>query len=351
MKNPIVAAQREIGRLRSLFSYRRRELTLRHTPLQLWIEPTNKCNLRCVMCINAVVSKEGGFMDQPLYRSIIDQARAWRPRPVVNLFLGGESTLHRQIFDMVAYADRAGLETALATNATVLSPERSRRLIEAGLANIIFSFDGYDKASFEAVRVGADFERTVENMRTFLEIKRELGRRKPRVTFYSLVTRTSDAAEERTKLAAFQRTFEGLPIEEFKIREAGHWGGTFDGVDTPDFQEDVAYGDRFLPCFRLWESMSILWDGRVVPCCVDFMGELPLGDARKQPLLEIWNGPRMVTHRRKMIAHDIADVPLCTKGTRGCEVPWPTQAWLGAPVELLPHSLARAYQAFHRDAE
>lgn len=345
MRNLFVAAQREWGRLRSVLSYRRRELVLRHTPLQIWVEPTNKCNLRCVMCINAAATKaHSGFMDLGLYRSIIDQAAGWRPRPITNLFLGGESTLHRQLLDMIRYAAQSGLETALATNATTLSRERSRRLIESGLANIIFSFDGYDQPSFEAVRVGADFGRTVDNIRAFLEIKRELQTRDPRVTLYSLVTRAADAQTERDRLHAFQQTFVGLPIDEFKIELAGHWAGTFDGINTADFQEAVRYGARFLPCFRLWESMSILWDGTVVPCCVDFLGELPLGDSRTQPLLKIWNGAAMLAHRRKMIAQAIGDVSLCTKGTRGCEVPWPTEALLAAPADLAPHSLQRLFR-------
>jgi len=349
LKNIVAAAQREWGRLRSVLSYRRRDVKVRHTPLQIWIEPTNKCNLRCVMCVNAVVTKShSGFMDMTLYRSIIDQARTWSPKPLISLFLGGESTLHRNLFDMVAYADEAGLSTFLATNATTLTPERSRRLIEVGLTNIIFSFDGYDKTSFESVRIGANFERTVENIRTFLEIKHELRSKTPHVTFYSLVTRSDQWELERSKLAAFQHTFDGLPIEEFKISMAGHWGGTFDGVSTADFQEAVVYGDRFFPCFRLWESMSILWDGTVVPCCVDFLGELPLGNAAEQSLLEIWNGPLTMAHRLKMINQDIDDVPLCTKGARGCEVLWPMEVLLGVPLEMWPHHVQRLWKILRR---
>ena len=34
----------------------------------------------------------------------------------------------------------------------------------------------------------------------------------------------------------------------------------------------------YTPCMFLWYSMSILWDGRVVPCCIDFKGEYILGE-------------------------------------------------------------------------
>ncbi len=343
------AARREWGRLRSVLSYLRREVKVRHTPLHLWIELTDKCNLRCVMCINSVVTKRhSGFMDMGLYRSIIDQVAGWRPKPLLSLFLGGESTLHPGIFEMISYADRKGLSTFLATNATTLTPTRSRRLIESGLENIIFSFDGYDKESYESVRVGANFERTVENIRTFLKIKRELNSKTPRVTFSSLITRSFEEEGERAKLEEFQHTFDGLPVDEFRISVAGHWAGTFDGINTPEFQEAVTYGDRFFPCFRLWESMSIRWDGTVVPCCVDFLGETPLGSAVEQPLLDIWNGPPMQEFRRKMIRQDISDISLCNKGSRGCEVLWPTETFMGAPLEMWPHLVHRLWKALKR---
>jgi pyruvate-formate lyase-activating enzyme len=339
---------REWGRWRSVVSYRKRELPVRHTPLQLWIEPTNKCNLRCVMCINSVVSKQrSGFMSLELYRSLIEQAALWRPKPQISLFLGGESTLHRDLSEMIAIAARLQLPTFLATNATTLTPERSEDLIACGLDNIIFSFDGYDKASFEAVRVGAEYERTLGNIRAFLEIKQRRRSPTPHVTFYSLITRSLAAESERAKLTEFQRVFEGLPVDQFSVRLAGHWGGTFDGVNSADYQEAVTYGDRFFPCFRLWESMSILWDGTVVPCCVDFVGELPLGDATRERLLDIWNGERMLAHRGRMVAQRIDQVALCTKGERGCEVPWPPEVMCGAPLSLLPHTLARL-STWHR---
>ena len=40
-----------------------------------------------------------------------------------------------------------------------------------------------------------------------------------------------------------------------------------------------------------WTSMSVLWDGRVVTCCMDSNGVQVLGDLRTQTVQEVWNGP------------------------------------------------------------
>ena len=43
-------------------------------------------------------------------------------------------------------------------------------------------------------------------------------------------------------------------------------------------------------CPTLWTNLSILWDGRVVPCCFDIDAEYVAGDLQKNALEEIWKG-------------------------------------------------------------
>ena len=86
----------------------------------------------------------------------------------------------------------------------------------------------------------------------------------------------------------------------------------------------------YTPCMFLWYSMSILWDGRVVPCCIDFKGEYILGDVKKESLLDIWNGERLVELRRKMIKKRYKEVNLC----KGCDVLFKPTIF-GIPVRSL----------------
>lgn len=63
--------------------------------------------------------------------------------------------------------------------------------------------------------------------------------------------------------------------------EFKNWGGVMhDKIEKT--------GER-VPCVSLLNSLTILWDGRVVPCCLDYDGKLILGDANKQSLGEIWH--------------------------------------------------------------
>ena len=75
---------------------------------------------------------------------------------------------------MLAIAKEMGVPSGISTNATILTEESSRRLIQAGLDYIIFAFDGATKATYEKYRKGAEFEKVRENILGFLKVKKEL---------------------------------------------------------------------------------------------------------------------------------------------------------------------------------
>ena len=120
-------------------------------------------------------------MDWDLYKKIIDEAKGFVHD--INLFLGGESLFHKRLPDMIRYARENGIGTRLSTNATVLTKDKAKAIIDAGLDFIIFSFDGYEKEVYEKIRVNASFEKTLANIKGFLEEKKRRGSRKPYVVF------------------------------------------------------------------------------------------------------------------------------------------------------------------------
>ncbi|MCA9772758.1 MAG: radical SAM protein, partial [Myxococcales bacterium] len=281
----------KLRRLSTIYAYRRGLTVLPYPPFEIWLEPTNVCNLACSMCPNSVkVKEQGTYIPWDLYTKIIEECTEFQPR--INLFLGGESTMHPECMKMVAHAAEHGLPVTLATNATLLTKDLALELIRAGVDTVVFSFDGWDKDTYEAVRIGAEFERTLANIKQFLELKKRLGVTRPYVMFASLLLRTQFTNdEEAAKYAEFHKEFAGLPVNEFMVAEAGPWAGLF--KETTAFKLRDKGGD-YIACPKIWRSMAIIADGRGVPCCADFYGEFPLGDTRERTILEIWNGPEMV---------------------------------------------------------
>ncbi len=264
-------------------------------------------------------------MEMGLFRKIIAEARHFVYD--INLFLGGESLLHKELVPMVEYARANGIKVRLNTNATILTPERSEALIKAGLDHITFSFDGYNKETYEKIRVNAKFDKTIANVLGFLEKKKELGRKNPYtvlqvIEFTSLSKEDTDIQKEK-----FLKQFKGLPLNRIIRIQPHNWAGKYMDGPPEDYRPR---GDKYVFCTFLWYSINILWDGRVVPCCLDLNGEHVLGDAGKESLLDIWNGAKMVEMRRKIVNKEYRDINIC----RECDILWKEGIW-GIPVKSL----------------
>jgi hypothetical protein len=246
------------------------------------LELTNHCNLRCTICpVNTTMRREKGFMDPALFRRVIDDNPQLR---FVLAFQWGEPLLHPQFFELVRHAADRGVRTMITSNGTHLTPENRRRLLECGLDRITFSVDG-DAATHFAIR-GYDLDVLRRDVLS-LVAERDAADAALRIDVSMVV----DAATEHA-LPAFQAA----------------WRGVADRVQAIP---RLVAERRTTPCRELWRgTLVVLWDGRVVACCVDSEGQLEVGDANAESLTAVWNGDRMRALRR---AHDERQFPpLCS---------------------------------------
>src|SRR5690349_17998375 len=95
-------------------------------------EVTDNCNATCIMCPRDKHEhgREHGIMDQAKYEKSIDEVvKLGAQKTVLTGF--GEPMLDKRLEDKVAYAHKKGLGTYFITNASALTPRRSRKLMES----------------------------------------------------------------------------------------------------------------------------------------------------------------------------------------------------------------------------
>jgi len=290
----------------AFLAYRGRKTRLPYPPLRLWLEPTSICNLRCVMCPNKDLKpEEKGFMSIDLYQKIIREASQF----VLDLHLyhRGESLLHPEIIRMIRMAKEANLFLKLHTNATTLDDSLARGIIEAGLDQLTFSFDGFEATTYEKIRVNGQFEKTLANIIHFLELKKGLKARKPVTILEVIAFPYLSSPDHQEARKAFLQHFRGLPLNRLEIRELHNWAG----------ERGTAPSTRYYSlCPFLWLSLVVLWDGTVLPCTQDFHGFYPLGKVGETSLLELWNSPAMIELRKKIIEKDLASLETCSRCDR-----------------------------------
>ena len=237
------------------------------------IESTNKCNAKCVFCPRDEMHRDQGVMDMALYRKIVDEC-AGLGITHVRMHNYGEALMDRQLVEKVRYAKTMGIrEVGMISNGSLLTETVSRGLIEAGLDAINISVDAAGKEVFERTRLQLNYDKVIENIRTFVRVRSEFGRRRPKLIL-SFV-RQDNSADER----AFIEEWSGI-ADKIHITDLHNWAGTLND------RSDVRF-----PCYRLWLTFTVLWDGRVSLCCADFDGRHVLGDLRTASISEIWNAP------------------------------------------------------------
>jgi radical SAM protein with 4Fe4S-binding SPASM domain len=245
-----------------------------------------------------------GYLNLDLARRVIDDAARFGVSQV-RFFLAGEPVFHPHLGEMIALARQQGMLTQVHTNATILDEKRSAKLLDSGLDSISFSFDGENAQDYESIRIGADFEKTLENIIRFLRMKKERKLSNPFVIFQVIKPFNPGSPFLPTLDDEFKKRFDGLPIDHFRVLYPFAWPGQ----DTQDFVRPT--GKKVFPCPVLWQSLSVGWDGKILGCCGDLNGMITLGDITKQGLRDIWNCEQMVWMRRQHVQKKHLDIPLC----------------------------------------
>jgi MoaA/NifB/PqqE/SkfB family radical SAM enzyme len=151
------------------------------------LEVTTRCNLKCVMCPVTVLADHWPARDMS-WETFERIAQAFERVKWVHLQGWGEPLLHRRLFDMIERAKRAGCKVGFTTNGTRLTPQTDARLLDVGLDLLAVSIAGASRRTHEAVRVGSDFAKLVENLRRLLRLRAERGKQRPKVEVFFLMT-------------------------------------------------------------------------------------------------------------------------------------------------------------------
>ena len=259
------------------------------------LETTNACNARCVICPHHEMRRPITTMDQGLYTRLIDECAAAGCREL-HLHNFGEPLLDRRLEDRIAYAKGLGIrKVKIFCNGSLLTADRGRRLIEAGLDEIKVSFDGATREEFERIRTPLKFDAVVENLFEFVKL-RDAARSKLKIRVACCST---------TDKAATMQFLEHV-VDDFSFGKLHNWGG----------QRDRKHGIR-KPCSRLWRTFTVLANGDVSLCCLDYDGQRILGRLDdRHSIRDVWNGPSYREVRRTHRTARQSEIPLCANCTK-----------------------------------
>jgi len=138
------------------FEILKKRTILKSKPSSMLAVLTNKCNLRCIMCESV---KENYLILDETIADIIKHMKYFE------LFtcLGGEVFLYDKFNLIINEAKKYDTEVSICTNGLLLSKNIS--IFENMKASIGVSVDGFDKETYEKIRINGNFDELLENMK------------------------------------------------------------------------------------------------------------------------------------------------------------------------------------------
>lgn len=322
-------------------------------PREIQLEVTGACNLACTMCLVSYrpkLGKRSGALPFERFRQIVDELPRLERLTLQGL---GEPLLAPRLIDMVAYAAERGVDVGFNTNAQLLTPERSQRLVEAGVGWLHVSVDGATPATYERIRSGARFELLERHVPALTAAVRARGDCRPdvRLVFVAMRRNLRELPDVvglaarwgvgRVRVQNLSHSFDdtdasgtyaairGFAAKEalFTARDLGAARRVFAdararaadlGVDLrlPRLEADApAPVGAARGCDWPWTSAYVTHAGDVQPCCM-VMGSdrATLGSVAERSFGDVWEGPAYAEFRRRLEGDDPPDV------CRGCSL-------------------------------
>jgi radical SAM protein with 4Fe4S-binding SPASM domain len=216
------------------------------------------------------MKRKKGMMSDKLFRKIIKEGKEMGVM-FYSPFLYGEPFLFPRIWDWLDYMQSEGIKVSLYTNAEFLDVDRL--LLYNNINYVTVSLNAATEETYNKVMRGPKYEIVKKNVDELMEKASFIAR----VSFI----RTKENRHEEQKFRSMYR--------HSTVGDMTNWTG-----DT----ESVRTGEQS-PCWVLFNQMTILWDGKVVPCCNDYDGKMVLGDANTQHLRDIWKSYAWMREKHK----------------------------------------------------
>jgi radical SAM protein with 4Fe4S-binding SPASM domain len=323
-------------------------------PKVLYIETTNRCNLRCKGCIlyrgNWEPDRDMSLQDLVM---ITDQLPELERATLHGV---GEPLLNKALCRMVAHLKKRNVFVLFNSNGILLDEERQNAVIDTGLDELRISLDASSPEGYKIIRNSNKFNRIVQNLRSLLKLQKKRRAVTPRLSIWFLGTK-----ENIAELPGLLRLAAEIGIEEIHLQRlvyfqdhegygvarrektlrgpndkaqelihdsrllAAQLGIRFNasGLGNPieSVQADSAAKLPWRKCYRSQTLMYITANGNVLPCCispfstVDYTSII-LGNVFESSLEEIWSGPKYTYFREQL---QTETPPKCC---RGCGVLW-----------------------------
>jgi radical SAM protein with 4Fe4S-binding SPASM domain len=289
----------------SMKAFRRGSPVVESLPDLVYVEMAMACNFGCKMCPvpesrKLMDGRVPSIMKPDTFASVLTSISD-RPRHVWLTQLG-EPMLNKHLTDYVKAAKAGGHHVGFTTNGSLMTEEKARDLLAAGVDHVVFSFDGATKKTFEKIRIGGNFDEVVANIRGFAAMNRRLRSPENKCTVQVDMIVSNITEPEVEDFHAMWKDIaltQAIPIDD--------WAGQIDLPSEFGQPRTSREGIKRYACDLLWNTAYVSAEGNAMMCCHDYKQRSKLPNVHEKPLEEIWRSD-IEAERAKQVAGDFSSV-------------------------------------------
>ena len=265
------------------------------TPFTLFIFPTTYCNFKCNYCGHSLghaeMKKKYGFipehMSMDTFEKVIQQAKQFPKKlKMISLTGHGEPLLNKNLPEMIKKIKEADIceRVEIISNASLLFPDVTDKLIAAGLDTLRISLQGLSSQKYEEIcKYKTCFDDYINNIKYFYEHKGDCN------LFIKIMDIALEEGEDEKFYNLFRDISDRMYIEQCRP--------VYDGVEMTKGMQVVAdrYGrkhDKREVCPLCFYMLGIFPNGDVEPCDTIYK-PITLGNVNDKSLSEIWNSKEL----------------------------------------------------------
>ena len=289
-------------------------------PKTITIDVSNNCNAACPFCTRQISShKLSGFMSKEMFYNILEQVKKIKKIKYINLASWGEPLLHPNIDEFIDVLKSNGYSVGFPTNFS-LAHKHFETLLKVD--NIMISIEGHDKESYNYLRKNLDFEKTLDNLKTFDNLVRE--RKKQGLPVPS--REINFLINKKSKIKEFVECYQDY-VDLIAIRpmfESFIWDSEIQNIKIA--KNEKMHNDLFKltgkkskqNCSMPFDSIYIRANGKLFLCCSDYDIDIDFGNYNN--LLKTWKTNKNLKKVRKDLLSNNKQ-GICTRCFQNFELP------------------------------
>ncbi len=281
-----------------------------HYPRLLEVEVTTHCPLKCIICEHTYWQEEPKDMSFEQFKHIVDQFPKLKWIGLTGI---GESFINKDFIRMLEYVKLKKIYIELYDNFLFIDETAANALVNLSVDKIFISIDAATKDTYEKIRVGANFDTVIKNIKRLLELRRLHNVPYPEISYHFIINKINinevveflDLVKSLTgneSSVIFTRLLHDYPevkhlsvdVPEALVREITRRSSEL-GIRV-GWNANVPIKKPFISECSFWIMPFIFVTGEVIPCCAgneanrrDYQKKYSLGNIFKNKFNDIWS--------------------------------------------------------------